>query len=136
MSKRKAIPVRVQVSVAIRQANRQDDVHGFRCPLCGRVIEHDQPRILEHMTPHATKVALGEDPDHPDNLNWVHKACADKKTDGTKATTAGSDKHNIRKGERLEVARLAKKDVEKKLTKERWRLKRKLDGTVVRVRTR
>jgi len=36
----------------------------------------------------------------------------------------------------LEIARLAKSEVEKRVGKERWRWKKKLDGTVVRVRTR
>ena len=132
MTKRKAIPVRVQVSVAIRQA-----MYGhIPCPLCLRQIGPGDAVILEHMTPHATRVALGLDPDAIDNLRFVHAECANTKTNGTKATTAGSDKHAIAKAKRLEVARLAKKDVEKKLTNERWRLKKKMDGTVVRVRTR
>ena len=138
MSKRKDIPCHVRVSVAIRQA-WQSTAAGcefFACGLCRQPLNAYEPRILEHMTPRATLVALGMDPDTPANLYWVHAECANKKTNGTKATTAGSDKHMIAKGKRLEVARLAKKDVEKKLTKERWRLKKKLDGTVVRVRTR
>jgi hypothetical protein len=138
MSKRKAIPVRVQVSVAIRQG-RMAAAGGceyFPCRICRQPLHEDEPRVLEHMTPHATMVALDRDPDEPDNLAWVCAECAAKKTNGTKATTAGSDKHNIRKGERLEIARLAKSEVEKRVGKERWRLKRKLDGTVVRVRTR
>jgi hypothetical protein len=135
---RKAIPVRVQVSVAIRQANQsaRGGCEYFACGICRKPLYSHAPRILEHMTPHATLTALGLDPDDENNLAWVHAECANKKTNGTKATTAGSDKHNIRKGERLEVARLAKKDVEKKLTKERWRLKKKMDGSVVRVRTK
>lgn len=134
MSKRKAIPCHVKVSVAFLQAFYS----GVRiaCPLCKLAMHPEAPRVLEHMTPHATMVAIGKDPDAIDNLRWVHAECANRKTNGTKATTAGSDKHMIRKGERLEVARLAKKDVEKKLTNERWRLKKKMDGTVVRVRTR
>lgn len=131
MTKRKAIPARVMVSVAIRQATC------IFCPICHTPIFADQARILEHMIPHATLVAVGRDPDDIENLRWVHAdPCAARKTNGTKATTAGSDKHNIRKGERLEVARLAKSQVEKKITKERWRLKKKMDGSVVKVRTR
>ncbi len=136
MSKRKAIPVRVQVSVAIRQANMSAHTGFVRCPLCGRALTREQSRIPEHLTPHATMVALGNDPDDENNLAWVHAECAHKKTNGTKATTAGSDKHMIAKGKRLEIARLAKSEVEKRVTKERWRWKKKLDGTVVRVRTR
>jgi hypothetical protein len=137
-AKRKAIPVRVQVSVAIRQAREgaQAGCEYFPCGICRKPLHEDEPRILEHMVPRATRIALGLDPDAPEILALVHEPCAAKKTNGTKATTAGSDKHMIAKGNRLEVARLAKKDVEKKLTKERWRLKKKVDGTVVRVRTR
>ncbi len=40
------------------------------------------------------------------------------------------------KERRLRVARLAKAEVEKKLSKPKWRLKKKLDGSVVKVRTR
>lgn len=40
------------------------------------------------------------------------------------------------KERRLRVARLAKAEVEKKLSKPKWRLKKKMDGTVVKVRTR
>jgi hypothetical protein len=38
-------------------------------------------------------------------LQWVHKPCADKKTNGNKATVAGGDIHKIAKGKRLEKAR-------------------------------
>ena len=138
MSKRKDIPCHVRVSVAIRQAREgaQAGCAYFPCGICRKPLHEDAPRILEHMVPRATRIALGLDPDAPEILAHVHDECANKKTNGTKATTAGSDKHMIAKGNRLQIARLAKKDVEKKLTKERWRLKKKLDGTVVRVRTR
>jgi hypothetical protein len=43
------------------------------------------------------------------------------------------DKAHERK---LRIARLAKDQVEKKLTKARWRLKKKIGGEVVKVRTR
>lgn len=105
MKRRKAIPVKTQVSVAIRQANKSayyDGGLGVRCPLCSLVLTSDEPRILEHLTPHATMVALGKDPDAIENLAYVHKPCADKKTYGTKATTAGSDAHAIAKGKRFD----------------------------------
>ena len=101
--KRKAIPVKVQVDVALYQSIW----FGGRCPLCGNVLAPGAPRILEHMTPHATRTALGLDPDAFDNLRFVHAACAHKKTYGTKATTAGSDAHAIAKAKRLERAREA-----------------------------
>lgn len=104
MSKRKAIPVRVQVSVAIRQANTsaQGGCEFFACALCRKVMYSHAPRVLEHMTPHATMTALGLDPDDENNLAWVHAECAAKKTNGTKATTAGSDKHMIAKAKRFD----------------------------------
>ena len=103
--KRKAIPAHVKVSVAIRQS-RSDRPHwhgdGVVCPLCGWNLWEHEKRILEHMVPHATMTALGKDPDAIDNLAWVHAECAARKTNGTKATTAGSDKHMIAKGERFD----------------------------------
>ena len=128
--RRKAIPVKTHVAVAIRQAE-----NGLRCPLCTNRIWAGDARILEHMVPHATRTALGLDPDAADNLRWVHKKCADKKTNGNKATCADGDTHKIGKAKRLVIAQMAKSKVEVKLTKEKWRLKKKVDGTVVRVRT-
>ena len=104
MSKRKDIPCHVRVSVAIRQA-WQSTAAGcefFACGLCRQPLNAYEPRILEHMTPRATLVALGMDPDTPANLYWVHAECAAKKTNGTKATTAGSDKHMIAKAKRFD----------------------------------
>lgn len=138
MTKRKAIPARVMVSVAIRQA-WQSTAAGcefFACGLCRQPLNAYEPRILEHMTPRATLVALGMDPDTPANLYWVHAECAAKKTNGTKATTAGSDKHMIRKGERVAVRQLPKSEIEIPVTKKRFRWKRKVGGGAVRVRTR
>ena len=113
MTKRKAIPVRVHVSVAIRQAREgaQSGCEYFPCGICRKPLHEDEPRILEHMVPHATRLALGLDPDAPEILAFVHEHCAAKKTNGTKATTAGSDKHMIAKGKRLEKAREAHRAV-------------------------
>ena len=137
--RRKAIPVKTQIDVAIRQAHQTAftlaGVVGFQCPLCKLLLSSGAPRILEHMVPHATMVALGKDPDAVDNLAWVHAECAAKKTNGNKATCADGDTHKIGKAKRLHVAQMAKSKVEVKLTKEKWRLKKKVDGTVVRVRT-
>jgi hypothetical protein len=88
------------------------------------------------MTPHATMVLLGRDPDDIDNLRFVHAECAHLKTNGTKATTAGSDKHMIRKGERIAISRMPKSETEKPLKKQAWRWKRKIGGGVVRVRSK
>lgn len=57
-------------------------------------------------------------------------------SEGHKAQTKreARDKKHERK---LRIARLAKKEVEKRIGKEpKWRLKRKIDGSVVQVRTR
>ena len=103
MKRRKAIPVKTLIAIAIQQANEcLDPKGGFVCPLCQRTLYSVQDRILEHMTPHATRLALGLDPDAADNLRWVHKECAHRKTYGTKATTAGSDAHAIAKGKRFD----------------------------------
>lgn len=99
--KRKPIPVKVQVSVVINQALW----HGMSCPLCKLALMPDQPRVLEHMVPHATMTALGRDPDDIDNLRFVHAECAAKKTNGNKATCADGDIHRIAKSKRLAVAR-------------------------------
>lgn len=103
--KRKPIPVKVQVAVAIAQAYNATDCQGVQCPLCGIPIHPSAPRILEHMTPHATLTALGQDPDTVDNLRWVHVPCAAKKTNGTKTTCASGDLHKVAKAKRLATAR-------------------------------
>lgn len=101
--KRKAIPVRVHVDVAIAQAAR--DPRGVVCPLCNCPLQVEQPRVLEHLVTRAVRLALGLDPDAPEILAHVHKACADRKTYGNAATCADGDIHKIAKGKRLAVAR-------------------------------
>lgn len=107
MSARPTISPRVMVSVAIRQANSLADEktyqkRGVFCPLCYRILLSNEARRLEHMTPRATRIALGLDPDAPENLYWVHKECADKKTNGkSKATCADGDIHKIAKAKRV-----------------------------------
>lgn len=108
---RKAIPVKVQVSVAFLQATFGG--RGVLCPLCVNPIGFAEARVLEHMIPHATCVAIGKDPDDFENLRFVHKACADRKTNGTKATCAGGDVHKIAKAKRLATARAAHQAVVK-----------------------
>ena len=104
--KRKAIPTKVQVSVAIRQAweSAGAGCEYFACALCRKALDSHEPRILEHMTPHATMILLGRDPDEPSNLAWVHDHCAARKTNGTKATCADGDNHKIAKAKRLAKA--------------------------------
>jgi hypothetical protein len=73
------------------------------CPLCGKRILPTDKVIREHM--HA--LALGG-ADDLENMRYVHKSCADVKTNGKgpKATTYGSDKHAIAKAARLERERM------------------------------
>jgi len=93
--KRPTIPHRVMVNVAISQAE-----HGaIRCPICHTELAAMDDRILEHMVPHELGGASDET-----NLRWVHKECAAKKTNGSKATVAGGDIHKIAKAKRLQRA--------------------------------
>jgi len=91
----------------------------------------DVPRLERE---HFHELALGGS-DDPSNCMYSLKEAHAVVTNGTKATTAGSSKHKVAKDRRLRIAQKAKRDVEIKLTKQKWRLKKKLDGSVVRVRT-
>lgn len=98
MTKRPHISNKVLVQIAIQQS-----MNGWiSCPLCHAPLFPEEPRILEHMVPHE----LGGSSD-AENLRFVHKDCASRKTNGSKATSAGGDLHKIAKGKRLERARLA-----------------------------
>jgi 5-methylcytosine-specific restriction endonuclease McrA len=66
------------------------------CCLCGKRLKPEDKVIREHM--HA--LALGG-PDEEDNMGYAHEECAARKTNGTPATTYGSDKHAIAKVKRL-----------------------------------
>jgi hypothetical protein len=83
--------VKTKVDVALRQA------FGCAiCPLCKMQLLPEHKRILEHMVPFAwTQGHITED------LAWVHKECADKKTYGNKATCADGDIHKIAKANRI-----------------------------------
>ncbi len=101
MSGRPSIPARVQVAVAISQAEHG----GIICPLCGTQIIPSDKRVLEHMVPRM----LGGS-DEAENLRWVHHDCAKAKTNGNNATSADGDLHKIAKAKRLERARQAHED--------------------------
>lgn len=88
----------MKLDVAINQALGG----GIYCPLCDEVIASMDERVLEHMVPHELGGASDET-----NLRWVHKECAAKKTNGSKATSASGDIHKIAKAKRLEKAREA-----------------------------
>ncbi len=93
-ARRKTITVAIMRESLLMQAYETD--RPILCPLCYAPILPGGPTILEHL--HA--IGLGG-PDTPENRRLVHKHCADRKTFGTKATTAGSDIHLIAKGRRL-----------------------------------
>ena len=97
MTKRPHISTATKVSAAIQQAGGW-----IKCPLCSGPIRHDAPRILEHLVPHE----LGGSSE-AENLAYVHKECAAKKTNGRKSTVVDGDIHKIAKGKRLEKAREA-----------------------------
>lgn len=84
---------------------------------------------------HVHEVGLGG-ADEPENCRYSLSEAHAIVTNGTKATSAGSSKHKVAKDRRLKVARLAKREVEKRVSSSKWRLKKKVSGEVVRVRTR
>ncbi len=98
----------------------------IECALCHDPIFPSHKTIREHMH------ALGLDgPDTPDNWRLVHRPCADRKTNGTKATTAGSDKNLMAKHRRLtgkNKPRRKRKIQSRGFDKTKTR---RLDGTVV-----
>lgn len=139
MSDRPKTPARIQVDVAIQQSHQG----ALTCRLCGTWLKPGEPRILEHNPPRATLLANGEtNPDQPKYLEWVHKRCGDLKTRGKegesdKHSVADGDTHKIAKAGRLRIAQLAKDEVETRVGVDPgFRLKKKLDGSVVRRRTR
>jgi hypothetical protein len=89
--KRPSIPHRVMVNVAIEQAGGW-----IRCALCTGPLRPEDPRILEHLVPHEL-----DGSSDAENLRWVHKECAGRKTNGSRATSAGGDIHKIAKAKRL-----------------------------------
>lgn len=88
MSERKAITERMKVDALLWRAS-------FSCPICRLVVAPGQSIEWDHIHP----VAL--DGEHAFmNIRPLHKHCHDRKTRGTKATTAGSDIHAIAKVKR------------------------------------
>lgn len=96
MSARPHISVKDKVTVAIAQAAGGH----IYCPLCRKPLHPEEPRILEHMV-----VRAFTNSDETKYLAWVHKACADLKTYGGKATCADGDIHKIAKARRIAKAR-------------------------------
>ena len=72
-----------------------------------------------------------------ENLQPLCKPCHALKTDGPAHLKVDGDKSKIAKVDRLSIARLAKDQVEQRVGNDPgFRLKKKMDGSVVRVRTR
>lgn len=92
---------------------------------CGRRIERNNC-IGEHIW----CVVLGN-PEKPDGL-W-HPDCANRKTNGTKATTYGSDKHAIAKVKRLRKRASGEgAKVKRKIRSRGFQGWRKFNGELVR----
>ncbi len=92
MTKRKRHGYRAVVGILLEQGAK------IPCKLCGEPIEgeHVNAVILEHME----RLSLNGN-DDLENLAFVHGHCADKKTNGTKATTRGSDSQEAARDRRL-----------------------------------
>lgn len=106
----------------------------IRCYRTGTYIDASMVNNLERE--HLHELALGGK-DEPENCRYSLKAAHAIVTNGTPATSAGSSKHKIAKDRRLRIASLAKTEVERRLSSSpKWRLKKKVDGSVVKVRTR
>ena len=71
----------------------------IRCFRCGEELDTFDPAV-KIQREHVTELALGGK-DEPSNCAYSHKACHDRITNGTKATTAGSSKQRIAKVRRL-----------------------------------
>lgn len=102
MIKRKTLTRAMTLDIVTQQLSEGRCVHvgegSFRlgCAICKKPIDRICPVVGEHMTP----LALGGK-DDTSNIRFVHKHCADKKTNGQKHTTLGSDRHSISKVKRL-----------------------------------
>ncbi len=125
MTTRKTITAAKMREMLLMQAYETDSP--IICPLCYESILPGGKTICEHL--HA--LGLGGE-DTPENRRLVHKYCADIKTRGTRATTAGSDVHLIAKGKRLRgetgQGRLKRKIKSRGFDKTKTK---RLDGTVV-----
>jgi 5-methylcytosine-specific restriction endonuclease McrA len=112
MIDRRRLTLRDKLEIMARQS---------RCPLCGERLGPVDNLDWDH----ETALARGGT-DTLDNIRAVHRACHLIKTSGTRATTRGSDIHEIAKTKRLEKAeaefraRLLSKDPEERLARKAW----------------
>lgn len=67
------------------------------CGKCGRPIENPKNIMREHLNP----LAMSNDDSVENQQLWHKNPCSYEKTNGTKATSYGSDKHAIAKAKRL-----------------------------------
>lgn len=113
MIDRRRLTLRDKLEIMARQS---------RCPLCGERLG-----AVENLDwDHETALARGGT-DTLDNIRAVHRTCHLVKTAGTKATTRGSDIHEIAKTKRMEKAEaefrsrlLAKEPGEERPAKKAW----------------
>jgi 5-methylcytosine-specific restriction endonuclease McrA len=68
------------------------------CPLCGERLGKLEDVDFDHVHP----LALGGSDNDNGNFQALHRSCHRVKTSGTKATSAGSDIHEIAKTKRLD----------------------------------
>ena len=85
---RRKLSMKDKLEILIRQS---------ACPLCGERLGKLEDVDFDH----EQALARGGD-DTNDNLRAVHRSCHRVKTSGTKATSAGSDIHEIAKTKRLD----------------------------------
>jgi hypothetical protein len=67
------------------------------CPLCGERLGKLEDVDFDHVHP----LALGGSDNDNGNFQALHRSCHRVKTSGTKATSAGSDIHEVAKTKRL-----------------------------------
>lgn len=86
--KRRSLSLKDKLEVMVKQAI---------CPACGERLGDLDGLDWDHIHP----LALGGSDNDNGNFQVLHRSCHRKKTSGTKATSAGSDIHEIAKTKRL-----------------------------------
>ena len=87
--KRRSLSLKDKLEVMVKQAI---------CPACGERLGDLDGLDWDHIHP----LALGGSDNDNGNFQVLHRSCHRKKTSGTKATSAGSDIHEIAKTKRLD----------------------------------
>ncbi|MGV2975645.1 HNH endonuclease [Roseibium alexandrii] len=86
--KRRARSLKDKLEIMVKQAI---------CPACGERLGDLDGLEWDHIHP----LALGGSDNDNGNFQVLHRSCHRKKTSGTKATSTGSDIHEIAKTKRL-----------------------------------